>query len=1128
MFYFNINNIMKEKITNRINNLVFNNTQNQISTIKKTTFSGDIEISGNLYAGSINNTTFKGPAIITAVNGDTYNLQTPTNGEMGYVLTTDGAGATTWSPGTAIGSGIVYSGDLPVPIGTHAIINSFGTAIVKSRIQEIGSDLNIDNLNITSCNEMHSSVVFADTIRNATGSLIFDTDTVILGQARTNKQVFTLLDEFVSKKYVDESIVNNPITTTYQDIYNNSEPASTILSNKSITFLNNRGSVIASFIDAGAKFEAPNIICDNITANAIISKNFQATFINIDNSGNIDMYGTNLMFNDIEVVTKNNATFQDIYDNSLTPNINMEIGKDISFKYVNDILKINTDSVTAPIINTCQINSSDYFPPYSNNLDIWSFATYNFEASASSFINNEYSAGKSYNIISAEDGWISGNEKYDLTTGLPIGDTKTHVNNVYVYGEYLTLYTSNPVSINGYFLGALTSNESYNPVDFQLVGSADNNIYQVIDTQTNQFLVYPGKQYVCAQTPPDYKYFRFIVKKIQNYNATGRCSIGSGTNFNIISITNQITLLGNSIQVASDNFVSNNFIKYGGTRQQYLMADGSILQYSANSGNSNFYLYNNKSDVMNPPPANGQLGYNDVQVDATVIYLSHRTRDSIDIEFFYKVLTQLQDVYIQDQDNSLNWIKYNITESPTIIENSYISIPVVYENGSGTGLTSFGNGHNILVSFLTNSIEVDARLTTLETKTQSQTNVNGSTIFNNSIVLGSNNITGTGLIQGFNIPTLDDRITLTANNAVPKTNNVAIEIGTVGNMRTNISPNNTTSPTSIIPLNTSISNYKFPLSMFNKTSYNDGNITFTVTASSSVNDYNLPPKAFTPLTNSNGWISDNGMYDATTGLATTAFSRTISGTVYNGAWILLQTSISVAINSYYVPSTNEVNTNILQNFYSWVLGGSVDGITYTLIDTKINTVVPAYSGVLTTFPTTSVYNYFLLVCTAVAPNNVDGRCALGAGAYFTATSFTPQNILSVGGDVSVSGLLTAGGNRFVSFGFNQILTTGFYCIPNAPAGAATSVSSVSTKLFVPMDCVINSFTFNMTSLAGTGALVRIRVNGTVSYTGTSLLNTTLSGFVKTSVIYVTAGSYIEMDVTESGTAMGIGCFILCC
>ena len=49
----------------------------------------------------------------------------------------------------------------------------------------------------------------------------------------------------------------------------------------------------------------------------------------------------------------------------------------------------------------------------------------------------------------------------------------------------------------------------------------------------------------------------------------------------------------------------------GGTIQQYLMADGTLFQQSATGGNSNFYLYNNVSNVMTSPLNNGQLGYND-------------------------------------------------------------------------------------------------------------------------------------------------------------------------------------------------------------------------------------------------------------------------------------------------------------------------------------------------------------------------------------------------------------------------------------------------------------------------------------------------------------------------------------
>jgi len=167
------------------------------------------------------------------------------------------------------------------------------------------------------------------------------------------------------------------------------------------------------------------------------------------------------------------------------------------------------------------------------------------------------------------------------------------------------------------------------------------------------------------------------------------------------------------------------FVKNGGTNQQYLMADGSSLQYSANSGNSNFYLYDNGID-QDPTPPNGYITYNSVEQKlATEIYISHRTRDNIDIEVFFKNLSTLNDVYIQDQSNSDNNITYNITGSPTIVNQAQITIPVNTTSSNGTGSVSFGNGHNILLSFFTNSIETDLRITALEDKTQ---NINASLI----------------------------------------------------------------------------------------------------------------------------------------------------------------------------------------------------------------------------------------------------------------------------------------------------------------------------------------------------------------------------------------------------------------
>ncbi len=210
------------------------------------------------------------------------------------------------------------------------------------------------------------------------------------------------------------------------------------------------------------------------------------------------------------------------------------------------------------------------------------------------------------------------------------------------------------------------------------------------------------------------------------------------------------------LQINSTTSNSGSFIKLGGTSTQYLMANGSSLEYSANSGNSNFYLYNSINNVTTPPPLSGKVGYNNAnQSLATILYINHLTSDGIDIDIFFAQLTTIQDVYLQDKNSSLNFIKYNITGTPTIITNSYISIPVSYTspNGGGTGLSSFGINHPIIVSFFTNSIEVDTRLSTLESKTQNQTAILNTTTFTGSGGIISNggfrlNPTSTNILLG--------------------------------------------------------------------------------------------------------------------------------------------------------------------------------------------------------------------------------------------------------------------------------------------------------------------------------------------------------------------------------------------
>ena len=259
--------------------------------------------SANLNDVVITDSTTNGSFTITTLNNETYNLQTPDNGDNLDVLTTDGVGNTYWAPSGGGGSGIVYNGILPIPVGQHITINPFGTEVYQSVINESATNLDVNGLNITNANDIN-----ANQLKNISGNVLyFNTDdniTILNNKSLlTTKTTFTEDQEFITKKYVDDNI------PTAQ-------------------------------------------------------------------------------------------TFQDVYDNSSNPTIvEMKNGKDISFRRLEaDILKIGTDfTITTPNIDTQKIEGDYYFPYSSNNLDSWSFATYNFTASASSFVNFDHNPGRAFN-----------------------------------------------------------------------------------------------------------------------------------------------------------------------------------------------------------------------------------------------------------------------------------------------------------------------------------------------------------------------------------------------------------------------------------------------------------------------------------------------------------------------------------------------------------------------------------------------------------------------------------------------------------------------------------------------------------------------------------------------------------
>jgi len=90
-----------------ISDLLFENTRNMNADFTQTRFEKNVNILGILnVAGSIG---FNGPVIVKTLDGNHYDLQTPDKGIKGYVLTTDGVGATYWASGNSSTASVIFN-----------------------------------------------------------------------------------------------------------------------------------------------------------------------------------------------------------------------------------------------------------------------------------------------------------------------------------------------------------------------------------------------------------------------------------------------------------------------------------------------------------------------------------------------------------------------------------------------------------------------------------------------------------------------------------------------------------------------------------------------------------------------------------------------------------------------------------------------------------------------------------------------------------------------------------------------------------------------------------------------------------------------------------------------------------
>ena len=132
-------------------------------------------------------------------------------------------------------------------------------------------------------------------------------------------------------------------------------------------------------------------------------------------------------------------------------------------------------------------------------------------------------------------------------------------------------------------------------------------------------------------------------------------------------------------------------------------------------------FYNYQADAVNVSgvPANGKIIWNNLtQASATTVTLSHIDSLGNDIDVFFPLFKTGDKFVVQDQSNSANFQTWEISATPTVVLNSYVTIPVTLVTSGGT--SQFANAQNLIFAIVSSGL-VGA------TGPQGATGVTGST-----------------------------------------------------------------------------------------------------------------------------------------------------------------------------------------------------------------------------------------------------------------------------------------------------------------------------------------------------------------------------------------------------------------
>jgi hypothetical protein len=120
-----------------------------------------------------------------------------------------------------------------------------------------------------------------------------------------------------------------------------------------------------------------------------------------------------------------------------------------------------------------------------------------------------------------------------------------------------------------------------------------------------------------------------------------------------------------------------------------------------NGSSTSLLYYRAQTGSQTPPPTTGHIRWNQAnQTTATLLYLNHIDDAGDDVERVLELCNTGSTVLVQDRDQSANFQNFVLTGPAVNTTESYVTFPVSFVNGGGTGLTGFSNNQLLLIGVL--------------------------------------------------------------------------------------------------------------------------------------------------------------------------------------------------------------------------------------------------------------------------------------------------------------------------------------------------------------------------------------------------------------------------------------------